>query len=200
MANMEGWSQDCPRCGSSDMSQSVSAILAGQTQVTHGSQRSVGAAWTRSGIVPVLAGGSFSGSHQTELARMLDLPPPRPPSSTMGCLAFVLVALGLLIGSYTAWAVMSSGSDQDDDVSTLTAVVGVSFFGSPPLVGGIVLAVQSRRQRRRWPPMYAHWQRAASVHQRLVYCTRDHIVYDPASPEVVIAPVQAPRYAYERAP
>jgi hypothetical protein len=103
--------QGCPRCGSSDMRQAVTTIPAGQTHVVHGSQRSVGAAWTGSGLVPVVAGGSFSGTHQSDLARMLDIPPPTRPTSTMGCFAFVLIALGVVFGSFTVWAVFVSDPD-----------------------------------------------------------------------------------------
>lgn len=207
MADTGGSIQGCPRCGNSDMSQAVTAILAGQTHVIQGSQRSVGAAWTGSGVVPVLAGGTFSGSHQSELARMLDLPPPRPPSATMGCLGSILIALGLVFGGFTVWAVIVSSSDQQDttearqadDAPMLTAVVGATFFGGPPLIGGIVIVAASRRQRRRMPASQSAWRGAALVYQRLYYCARDHLVYDPANPDVVVDPVQTPFYAYQHA-
>ena len=125
----------------------------------------------------------------------------------MGCLASVLIALGLVFGGFTVWAVIVSNSDQQDttearqaeDAPVLTAVVGAGFFGGPPLVAGVVMAGLSRQRRRRLPAAQAAWQGAASVYQRLYYCARDHLVYDLAYPDVVIDPVQSPLYAYQHA-
>jgi hypothetical protein len=201
--------QPCPRCGSSDLSQSVAAIVAGQTHVVHGSQRVVGAAWTPSGLVPVAAGGSFGSTQQTELARMLDLPAPHPPSSKTGCLAAVLLVLGVFMGGFVVWAVLAGettdgnadgGQTQQGEASdALTAAIGGFFFGGAPLIAGTVMALNSRQARHRWRRDSANWRRAAPIAARLVYCGRDHVVYDPAGPEVWLHPTQTSGYVYQRA-
>ncbi len=199
-----GWRlPDCPRCGMSDMSQATAAIVAGQTHVMHGSQRAMGAAWTPAGLVPVAMGASFDSTQQSELARMLDLPAPRPVSSTAGCLAVVLLVPGVLMSGFGVWAVMtneseptSAASSAEEAPDALTAAIGGFLMGGLPLIVGSILALTSRQARRRRRRYIDGWQRAAPVAARLVYCGRDHIVYDPAAPDVCLHPTQTAAYAY----
>lgn len=197
----------CPLCGTSDMSQATAAIVAGQTHVMHGSQRAVGAAWTPSGLAPVTMGGTFDSTHQSELARMLDLPLPRPASSTMGCLAAILLFLGVLLSGFGAYAVLANdvestsaaSSRDDEEPDALAVAIGGFMLGGLPLIVGFALAMNSRDARRRWRREINGWHRAAPIAARLVYCARDHIVYDPASPDVWLHPSQTAAYAYETA-
>lgn len=207
MADVGTGTPACPRCGESDMSQAAAAIVAGQTHVMVGSQRAVGAAWTPSGLAPVAMGGTFDGTQQSDLARMLDLPVPRPASSKTGCLAAVLLLLGVLLCSFGAYAVLANdveststaSSSDDEEPDALTVAIGGFIMGGGPLIAGGALAVTSREARRRWRRDIDAWHRSARIAARLVYCARDHVVYDPASPDTWLHPSQTAAYAYETA-
>lgn len=193
----------------------MASIVAAGTHTTHGYQRSSGFVWARGDIAPVFMGGPVTTTQQSSLARALAFPAPPRPGSTMGCLAAVLVAVGALL---TAFGVLAVAVDDDDGAETpeeareqsddeadnpvadaVGTALAVMVFGGAPLVTGVVLAWSARQRRQRWQRQLAHWQRAAPVAQRLWYCARDHVVYDPWVPGAVVPPEQAAGYAYQQA-
>jgi hypothetical protein len=194
----------CPRCGSSDMSQSTMAIVADQTRFGSGSFGGVGAIWSPSGVDPVLMTGSSTSTSQSLLAEMLDLPAPRRPSITKGCLGTVLLLVGLAFAALGAGAmVYSEAQDRtrsgytpkaDAEVAGLAVAAG-SMTGGLPLAFGLALIGASVQQRRRWLREEAGWRRAMPIGTRLIYCARDHVVYDPGNPGACFHPSETRDYS-----
>ena len=69
------------------------------TQTAHGAHCGVGAAWSSDETVPLTVVGGTHSTQQTELARLLDLPEPKPPSAIIGLVA----VLNLVGGPGARW-------------------------------------------------------------------------------------------------
>jgi len=160
----------CPVCRRHDMAQRLVAIVSGQTQrneeVVH-----VAANPANRGPVQVT---TVATTAQSELARMLAPPvmpvqPSGPPPAT-GRSVLLLLAMLLCVGMGCAALADSS--------SLFGLVVFTVAFVLLLLWNQERTAVQARRMEAYQDAM-ARWQGAAVVWERLYYCHRDGMVFDP---------------------
>jgi hypothetical protein len=184
------------------MSQAVAAVVAGGTQTAQGSHWGVGAAWSSDETVPLTVVGGTRSTQQTELARMLDMPAPRPPAPVFAWLGVLFVVGGFMLAGITAlFAFALTPMNDPGAIGTglvIAAVAGLVVGGLPVLVGWLLLQY-GRTARKRWEAEHAVWCRAAPIAERLVYCNRDHVVYDPSNANRWMHPAQARTYTIDLA-
>lgn len=154
---MAGHGLQCPVCGRIDQTQRVSAIVSSQS---------------RRGQY------GFPGS-QTFLASRL-APPMAPAGPTdSGCLAITMwVGLGFFLVAFAMGAISSAGTRNTDAMC----------LGAAALACVVVLWLYQAQRSTRKRMLRAEaagrvpaWQRAMEVWERLYYCERDDVVFDPVT-------------------
>jgi hypothetical protein len=192
----------CPRCGESDLSRATAAIVAAGTRRTESVQRSVGAVWTDDDVIPVTSSGTTSAVQQSELARILDFPAPEPPTGLAGCLGIGLLVAGAGLAVVTFAVTFLIGGALGDPwriiVALAVAVVLAAVVGCLPAAAGFAAVSVARNGRARWETSHEAWGAARPIADRLIYCGRDHVVYDPQN-GAWMPPENAGPYCYQRA-
>jgi hypothetical protein len=180
----------CPVCGQSDQSQSIQAIVAGQTQHFSNHGTSLGMGFASGYAVPLAASHRSSSTAQSPLAEMLDLPYPQQPRSKALGAKFIIVSTLFFIW----FPVMISSLTQVmiDSVSWLVRLI----LSSPALIGGIMLIMRRQRDLRMWRREIDLWHQARRVWVTLRYCHRDHVVYQ--WPDVTISPTMVRQFTYDQ--
>ncbi|HEU0089147.1 MAG TPA: hypothetical protein VFQ77_16125 [Pseudonocardiaceae bacterium] len=191
----------CPRCGRSDWSQTVQAIVDGQTTRTSGYGTSFGMGFANGRAVPVVASHRSSSTAQSPLAEMLDLPYPRKPLNK-GVFGILVLVPTLLFAFAVVMIALNSIQEEGGgpaaglgifgQVVVLTIMTLIIF--SPTLIVGIVLLVLHRRDRRMWDQQVQRWQQARRLWSTLRYCHRDHVVY--RMPDMTIEPAMVRQVIY----
>lgn len=183
----------CPLCGLADQSQSAAAIVAAQTAHTHGAVSSFGMGFTGRQVVPIAMSHNAFHSTQSPLAQMLDLPAPPPPRQAgASIVVLMLSAIWVLF-----WTVLVYSSTTMPFVQATGALAIPAAMGVAPAILSI-LAIRSRTyETRRWSENFAHWQAAVAVWQTLMYCARDHVVYQPKKARM--RPEMVRRFCYDQA-
>ena len=183
----------CPVCQKDDAIQRVVAVVqAGQSSgmyfgpsggITHADGK-----WgTVSGYT------TLSGSTTSDLARLL-APPKEPVKDTAtfqtGCgvgLVFVTI-----VGGFTAgWAL--SGATAGEIFAAIIRFLVIGILGILILRSGIRKRKSSDEQ---YPHAIAKWEKAKVCWQRLYFCHRDGIVFDPESSKTC-QPTQIREFIYE---
>lgn len=169
----------CPRCGSADSSQVVSAIVAAQTSHATGVTNSVGVAYGRGGAVPVTAAHWTSTTARTGLAGMLHLPNART-SPAMWVWGVVFLVVGVVFGSVLYVASTASTPDPESPIPPHTMAV---LVGAIPSAGfwlpGLILIFIGLRRRHRYKREAPLRGRMADLWLQATYCHRDDVVYLP---------------------
>jgi hypothetical protein len=159
----------CPRCGSWEQTQPVSAIVAAQTTAT--TIHSAGYAARSPGGGPILF--TSRGVSSTPLADALRLRTPKPPG--VGWRWFVtLFGIGwaCLMG-YVTFVV-------EESLPLYARVAAFLILGGWLPVLGIALLIRAHADRRRFRESEPLYERAAWLwYYKTRYCQHDHIVYLP---------------------
>lgn len=182
----------CPVCQKDDLVQRVKTLVAsGQSSGTL-SGPSGGVTYSGGKWGGVGGFSTLSGSTSTNLAKVLT-PPTQPKRDRAtfrtGCGYFLLFGFVSSIVIYCVTA-FSPGIMQEAGskfmfifTSVLLAVVGGLAFGGP----GLLLVISGARKRKlsneQYPAAMAKWEKAMRCWQRLYFCHRDGIVFDPETNE-----------------
>ena len=156
----------CPLCEKDDLIQKVSSVVA---------------QGTTSGWV-----GAGSMTSMTEIARTLAPPKePRPKDYINYMVGIVLISLGVMIVS--GFGIMGLTLLGDLDLGSLGYGIYCLWCGLPILLGSATSSIlralvdRSRRNdRMRVAREKALWRDAMAKWERLYYCARDDIVFDPS--------------------
>lgn len=172
----------CPRCGTVESSQAVSAIVNVQTSRSVGTTNSIGASYYRGSVIPSVGRGWTTTNSSTSLATMLGLPSSRPGVAGL-VWGIILMVFALVIAVAFYAAAISSEPDPKspiphDDLSLIVAAIMSAPFWIPGV--GILLVAFTRRYRyRRAAPLRQHM---AGLWQQAMYCHRDGVAYLPHGP------------------
>ncbi|MQA88129.1 MAG: hypothetical protein GEV03_26795 [Streptosporangiales bacterium] len=183
----------CPFCRSSDQSQPVKAIVAGQTSHISDYGTSVGVGFAGGRVIPVAAAGRSFSTAQSPLAQMLDLPYPPRPGQKVGW-GLLLIVPPLLLALFPGMLMSVTGTIDNSNPWLLSLFYLVMF--SPLLIGCVVLIIQHGRDGRAWEQQIILWQHAMRVWVTLRYCYRDHVVY--RCPDVSIPPEATRKFVYDQ--
>jgi hypothetical protein len=185
---------NCPRCGMVDRVQKVSALVAAgtSTSVTTGHEsdegKVIGSAGSEVGIVT--AGRMRQeGSQQTRLSKMLSLPAEPPPESPRSA------GTGIAAVALSAFAICSLTSA--GAVASITGQADISACGVLlALAADVVVVVLLLRTRTTDKRLEDEWQAerdrlkaAKTKWEKLYYCWRDDVVFDPEDPSGTAIPV-----------
>lgn len=164
----------CPKCHTNDQSQKVSAIVMAGTSSYQASGPAIGTAFVGGKMGLATGFTSVSGTNQTALAAQL-MPPVKPKkpkpyqADPVGALLAVVIAcIGFLL--MTA----SRGVDIGVIIAVAVAVEILLVWSSY----GKVNALYTKQVLPPWQKVLARWN-------RLYYCYRDDIVYDPETGRAV---------------
>lgn len=187
----------CPVCEQQDRIQKVSAIHDAGLSTGSYTGVTVGVAATGSGGIGLATGQTnLAGAYQTALSKRL-APPQRPVCKQFHPFVLVLAILaipaGLVVGLFAlGLASMSSGPGPTpsnaaevaaDVLADLVCSAGPFLVAALLLGLGILTLVwapfYNRRTRGTYDAELLRWQGAMQVWDRLYYCSRDDIVFDP---------------------
>ena len=180
----------CPVCQKDDAVQRVSTLVAaGQSSGTF-SGPSGGVTYSNGKWGSVSGYSTLSGSTTSNLARSL-ASPAKPTKDSgaiqMGCGYVALFAVAVLL---------LSPIFLDGLLPTSLIVAGILFYGIP----GLLFLRSGARKRKladeRYPQVLAKWEEALTRWQRLYFCHRDGIAFDPETNEP-FEPTKIQEYIYK---
>jgi hypothetical protein len=173
----------CPHCSRDDMVQKVSAIHSAGIQHSSSVTRGViagGISGTYGSPSALLASNlsSTRGSTQSGISLKLGPPPEPRVRSSMGW-----ALLGMLIGGLCGLGVAASAPPVQAGyfpaplVATLAAI----------LVGSLMWLMANAGAVRAFDHLHPKWEREFAAWNRLYYCARDDVVFEPGSDKAVPA-------------
>ena len=178
----------CPVCQKDDQVQKITAIVKSGVVTGSFSGPSVGAGRAKGEWVTSVGSTSLHGTTKTELARQLEPPPSPSEPHGLGCWGWIGVLFGLYVAAIMLFTLglMISSVETVESTSSIWVLVGRAFaFGGPVVfVVGIVLAWQRHKRLKEqqtveYLPALEAWRRAMKKYERLYYCGRDDVVFDP---------------------
>jgi DNA-directed RNA polymerase subunit RPC12/RpoP len=172
----------CPTCGRDDAIQKISAILTGGKASGTYSGPSGGVAYVGGKWGAVSGYSTLHGSSMTDLARLLT-PPHEPESRAFGCFSSSLIwfFFGLLaLGGCGNSIGIIVGLEKNQTVYALISDLALGIVGILVLVWYIRKSISVRAK---YPTRKAAWDAAMIRWNRLYYCNRDDIVFDPQTRE-----------------
>jgi hypothetical protein len=168
----------CPLCGSWEQTQPVPAIVAAQSTVTTTYGSSVGAAYARGTVIPVVMGSRSTGFSSTPLATELRLPVPRLSKGMSGWGWFLLL-FGIAWTAFIGYGASADFGQTGKGIPLWARIFVVILLGGWLIVVGVILLIAARAQRRRFYERAPLMAMAAQVWNSARYCFGDHIVYLP---------------------
>ena len=174
----------CPLCDKDDVVQKVSAIVSiGRSSGTF-SGPSGGVAIIDGKVAAVGGYTNLSGSTLNDLARLLT-PPTEPKEPSGFSIIIWILSILILFGfslNFSLYVVY--GYFKNFEIPGIVAIILIIFLTLGILIGGILILIyQDTRIRKKHGPQYmaAHeaWELAMKFWNRLYYCHRDDIVFDP---------------------
>ena len=183
----------CPVCKKHDAAQRVTTIVAaGQSSGTF-SGPTGGVTYSDGKWGTVGGYTTLSGSTRSDRARSL-APPTR--SRFRGWLQFGCGLYCLIWVAGLFWAVGSAGFSSSSSIFDFLGDLG-SLFGATALPGilGLVILLNWNRKRVASEKIDEQYPRAMAKWQRLYFCHRDDVVFDPETNES-FEPSQIKKYIY----
>lgn len=174
----------CPRCGTTNDTQAVSAIVAAGTSYMSGVTNSFGTASTRfsdgvRGRSFVSATSRTNATTQTGIAGMLNLPRIKSGPG-MWITGVLLVILGIGTWALFYGVIAAQKHDPDNPMSQhALAVVSALFVSCLFWLPGLILLFAGLRRRRRFKRDAPVRQHMAMLWQNATYCHRDDVVFLP---------------------
>ncbi|MEJ5200992.1 MAG: hypothetical protein WHV66_02055 [Anaerolineales bacterium] len=178
-------STQCPKCAAIDQIIKVSAIVnSGTSSGTFaGPTGSVSFSKGNTTFNPGFA--VLSGTQQTELASLFTPPAEPKRRKPIGCIGyfFIVCILGLLILGFSANASLAEAQSQfgyGDDYAAFAILCAIGFL---VIVGWLSYYVP--KKTKEFDALYYRemdlWRVAIERWDRLYYCMRDDIVFDPTT-------------------
>jgi hypothetical protein len=188
----------CPVCGKDDTIQRVEAVVqAGQSSGTY-SGPSGGVTYSDGKWGSAGGFTTLSGSTTSNLATLLALPS-KPTKETggfqTGCGA-ILVFAALVFGTTIGLTLLTQSGVAAILATIALLIFGVLVYGVP----GVILLRIGARKKRSGDENYPHateiWEKAKERWQRLYFCHRDGMVFDPENNKTS-PPTQIVEFLYE---
>ena len=186
-------SKNCPICGKDDMIRKITSIRTSDETKGTFSGPTGGITYSDGKFGTVGGYTTLSGRSITELANMLS-PPPTPEKYTTPALyiIFPIIAVILAIVLFcsigmalvfimTTMVTQLIGQSDASDVIGLIIVGFLCFTPIPLLVASLFFIDRNQRvnSEKKYKEYKPAWDRAIKRWERLYYCYRDDIIFDP---------------------
>lgn len=173
----------CPRCNKNDMIQKISAIRREGISTGSFTGPSGGISYAGGKFGTVAGVTTLSDTSITQLAALFQ-PPEKPVmgspnSKSIGTIVVIIIVLGIFI-TVCSFSPLIFGNSQ-----TAGFIIGVVMFAF-----GVILAIvhgkneTSPETKASYDAEYEKWEHRMSIYERIYYCKRDDICFDPQSGRV----------------
>lgn len=167
----------CSECGKDDAIQKVTSILRGGTSSGTFSGPTGGATFVDGKLAPVGGYSRLSGTTRSQLAEIL-APPKQPEAKVDAGLKILAICIwSFFIMMLLAYSCASSGYMSQSDQRGYLLTLGISLFFAV-LVTWIISNLKKDAEEK-LPSELDVWTKKMEVYNRLYYCHRDDVVFDP---------------------